>query len=196
MGCYAPPVSTAKGLHCDYDGYLAALADSHLKLEYCDGVIHAMACATPTHAELAATMIALLRPLLPAGCRLFSSDLQVRIEATDLSTFPDVSVVCGPFVPAARDGNAATNPTVLVEVTSRSTEDYDRGDKLSHYKQLPSLRAILLVSHREARVTLVERSAAGWDERDCRTGELVSLREPRLVFPVDELYRGVTLENA
>jgi Uma2 family endonuclease len=187
-------VSTAKRLHYDYADYLAALADSHIKLEYRDGVIYAMAGGTPTHAELAATMIALLRPLLPTSCRLFSSDLKVRVEATDLSTFPDVSVVCGPLLPAAGDANAATNPSLLVEVTSRSTEDYDRGDKLAHYKQLPALRAVLFVSHREARVTLVERSDTGWEERESRAGERVELHEPQLSFPVDDLYRGVALE--
>ena len=72
----------------------------------------------------------------------------MRIEATDLSTFPDVTVVCGERTVAGLDANAVTNPTLLVEVTSDSTEDYDRGEKLSHYKTLSSLRAVILISHR------------------------------------------------
>ena len=81
-------------------------------------------------------------------CSVYSSDLKVRIEATDFSTFPDAAVVCGNRELSSLDRNAVVNPTLLVEVTSPSTEDYDRGEKLSQYKQLPSLRAVLLVAHR------------------------------------------------
>lgn len=74
------------------------------------------------------------------------------------------------------DKNALVNPTLLLEVTSSSTEDYDRGDKLSHYKQLRSLQAVLFLSHRSRRVTIIERQGAGWDERDLRGGEAVPSR--------------------
>lgn len=71
-------------------------------------------------------MIAALHRALPRGCRLATSDLEVRVEASDFSTFPDVSVVCGEAVASAIDADAITNPTLLVEVTSKSTEDDDR----------------------------------------------------------------------
>jgi Uma2 family endonuclease len=81
-----------------------------------------------------------------------------------------------------------------VEVTSRSTEDYDRGDKLSHYKQIPSLKAVLFVSHRSRRVTVIERAPSGWDEREHRAGERVVLHAPDLAFAVDDLYAGIPLD--
>jgi Uma2 family endonuclease len=127
-------------------------------------------------------------------CRVSSSDLKVRIEATDLSTFPDVSVVCGDRALSAKDRNAVTNPTLLVEVTSRSTEDYDRGEKLSHYKQCPSLLAVLLVSHRRAEITLVVRAGAGFVERVVRSGESVVLEDPALSFSVDDVYARIALD--
>lgn len=174
------------------------LEQSTLKLEYCDGVIYAMAGGTVARAALAAAVIAHLRQHLAGTCTVFTSDLKVRIETTDLATFPDVSAVCGPVETSPRDAHALTNPTLLVEVTSRSTEDYDRGDKLSHYKQLPSLRAVLFVSHREARITLVERAAPGarWEEHDARAGESLLVASPALVVPVDAIYAGVTLDPA
>jgi Uma2 family endonuclease len=187
-------VSTAKRLHYTLDEYLRLLEGSPLKLEYHDGVIYAMAGATLAHAELATAAAALLRAALPPGCRVFSSDLKVRIEATDLSTFPDLSVACGPVEVSPRDPNALTTPSLLVEVTSRSTEDYDRGDKLSHYKQLPSLRAVLFVSHRERRITVVERGPGAWIEREHRGGEQVCLDAPALTFAVDALYDGIALD--
>jgi Uma2 family endonuclease len=189
-------MSTAKRLHYEYADYLRSLEMSALKLEYCDGVIYAMAGGTPAHAQLSAAVIVALHRVLPARCRLSTSDMKVRVEASDLSTFPDVSVVCGEPTVSAIDANAVTNPTVLVEVTSKSTEDYDRGDKLSHYKQIPALQAVLFVSHRTRGITLVERTAAGWDERELRAGEVVSLHTLQVGFSVDEVYEGITLDLA
>lgn len=187
-------MSTAKRLHYSYEDYLRSVEMSDVKLEFCDGVIYAMAGGTVAHAALGAAAVRILGQALLGTCTAYSSDLRVRIDASDLSTFPDATVICGTPAPAAIDANAVTNPTLVVEVTSRSTEDYDRGDKLSHYKQLPSLNAVLFVSHRSARVTLIERTKAGWVEREFRSGEHVAVAEPKLSFPVDELYAGITLD--
>lgn len=188
-------MSTARRLHYEYADYLVSLEVSELKLEYCDGEIYAMAGGTPVHAELSAAATRLLGQALLGRCRVFSSDLKVRIEATDLSTFPDVTIVCAEPQFAAIDRNAVTNPTLLVEVTSSSTEDYDRGEKFSHYKQLPSLQAVLYVSHRSQRLTLLRRVAKGWETLEFRSGERVELSQPALSLAVDEVYAGVTLER-
>ena len=125
--------------------------------------------------------------------RVRGYDPKVRIEATGLTTFPDVSVVCGDRETAEIDPNAVVNPTLLVEVTSPSTEDYDRGEKLSHYKQIESLQAVLLVSHRRKQVTVYQRSDDGWEQRDVRAGEIAVLSSPELSISVDELYAGIQL---
>jgi Uma2 family endonuclease len=189
-------MSTARRLHYDYSEYLRSLEMSELKLEYCDGVIYAMAGGTPAHAELSGAIIGVLHRVLPKTCRPSTSDMKVRVDASDLSTFPDASVVCGERVSSSLDANAIVNPTLLVEVTSKSTEDYDRGDKLSHYKQIPSLKAVLFISHRTRRITLVQRSPTGWDEREFRGGEVVTLVAPPISFPVDEIYERVVLDPA
>ncbi|MEM9695381.1 MAG: Uma2 family endonuclease, partial [Myxococcota bacterium] len=141
-------MTTARRLHYSYAEYLSALDVSPLKLEFCDGTIYAMAGGTKAHPELAARLVRLLGNALEDRCHVYSSDLKVRVETADLSTFVDTTVVCGEPQSAAVDKDAITNPTVLVEVTSRSTEDYDRGEKLDHYKQIPALQAVLFVSHR------------------------------------------------
>lgn len=186
-------VTSARRLHHSYEDYLSLLEASGVKLEYCDGEIYAMARGTLVHADLAASITRLLGNALLKRCRVFSSDMKVRVEATDLSTFPDVSVVCGDRCVAAIDRNAVTNPSILVEVTSNSTEDYDRGEKLSHYKQLPSLRALIFVSHRRPQVTLVQRDGDGWTQLEFRAGDSVRLGDPACEFGVDELYDGVEL---
>lgn len=120
--------------------------------------------------------------------------MKVRIDASDLSTFPDVCVICGEPIMSSIDANALSNPTMLVEVTSKGTEDYDRGDKLSHYKQLPLLRVVLFVSHRTRSITRVQRAAGGWEEQEFRAGELVSVESPQLSFTVDEVGDGIVLD--
>lgn len=190
-------MTTARRLHYDYAEYLASLETSLLKLEYCRGVIYAMAGGTPAHAQLAAATIVALAGALPAGCRVATSDLKVRVEALDLSAFPDASVICGEARSSAIDANAVVNPSLLVEVTSRSTEDYDRGEKLESYRQLESLRTVLIVSHRERRITVVERAdGARWTEREMRDGEVVTLDAFDASFPVSAVYDGITLDPA
>jgi Uma2 family endonuclease len=188
-------VTTARRVHYSYEEYLRTLEMSDVKLEYLDGEIYAMAGGTPARARLAAVATRVLDAALSGRCAVYSSDLKVHVEATGLSTFPDVTVVCGELRTAPVDANAAVNPSLLVEVTSKSTEDYDRGEKLSHYKQLGSLRAVLFVSHRRRQVTLIERDGATFNQREFRAGEDIVVSEPALRFPVDELYAGVELDD-
>jgi len=192
---YTARVTTARHLHHSYAQYLELLERSGIKLEFCGGEIYAMAGSTPAHADLVASMIRLLGNALIDVCRVSASDLKVRVEATGLSTFPDVTVVCGPREVAAVDTNAVTNPTLLVEVTSDSTQQYDRGEKLNHYKQCQSLRAVVFVSHQLLQVSLVERQGGGWTQREFRAGDTVHIAQPSVEFTVDELYAGVSLSS-
>jgi len=182
-------MATARHLHHTYADYLAVEKDSPVRHEYLDGEIFAMAGGTPEHAALAAQLAALLQTRLPPGCRAFSSDLKVRIDATGLTTYPDLSVVCGPVDRAASDPNAITNPALLVEVTSPSSAEYDRGEKLQHYQRIPSLQAVLLVSHEAHQITLFERAEGGWKRREFGSGERLEIGSPSVGFRIEEVYR-------
>ena len=188
-------MTTARRVHYTYEEYLSALEMSDVKLEYCDGEIYAMAGGTPLHAELIASVLGLLRNTFHGRSKLYASELKVRIEATDLATFPDATVVCGDVQLSTIDRLAIANPTLVVEVTSKSTEDYDRSEKLNHYKQLPSLKSILIVSHRRAQITVFARSGSTWEQREYRAGERVVLADPEVALAVDELYAGITLDD-
>lgn len=181
-------VTTARRrYHHTYADYRRLERESPLKLEYWGGEISARPGGTPEHGALAMRLVRLISAGLPPTCTVFSSDVKVRVAASDLATYPDVSIVCGATTPASDDPNAITNPRFLVEVTSASTEDYDRGDKLSQYKQLPSLEAVFLVSHRSKRVTVVSRAGQRWEEREVRAGERVEVSDA-IAFDVDALY--------
>ena len=84
-----------------------------------------------------------------------------------------------------------TNPILLVEVTSPSTEEYHRGEKLSHYQQLPSLQTVLFVSHRAREVTVFAREGTEWRRRDFGTGARVELLAPAVAFGVDEVHEAL-----
>lgn len=96
-------MTTARRLHHSHADDLRALEHSDVKLEYCDGGIYAMAGGTPAHAALGAAVIGEPRAALQGRCSVYSADLKVRVEASDLSTFPDVSVVCGARQASALD---------------------------------------------------------------------------------------------
>jgi Uma2 family endonuclease len=175
--------------------YLSAAEISVVKLEYFDGEIFCMAGGTPEHAAIAAETIIRIGSKLKSGCQAFSSDARIHVESTGLSTYPDVSIVCGPQRRSTRDPLALINPTVLIEVTSPSTEDYDRGEKLSQYKQIASLQAVLIVSHSHRRITVISREAA-WETREYRPGESVTVPGIGVTLPVDEFYGSVTLKES
>jgi Uma2 family endonuclease len=169
---------------------------SNVRHEYLGGEIYAMAGGTPEHGTYAANVIALLAARLAGQrCRVQTSDVRIRVKATGLDTYPDVSVVCGYAERDLDDPNAVVNPTVLVEITSPSTEEYDRGEKLEHYKKIPSLREVLLVAHGERRVEVVRRLADGsWAPKSAGPGGSVTLVSLDAELSVDEIYRDALAE--
>lgn len=175
-----------------YAAYLEAEARSERKHEYLRGEVYAMAGGTPEHAALIAAVSTELSVALRGHpCRVYSSELRVRVEATDLSTYPDVVVVCGALETAGEDPNAATNPVLIVEVLSDSTEAYDRGDKFAHYRRLPNLREYLLVSQSKPLLESYRKSSEGvWMLAEAGSGERLTLAAVDGVqLDVDGLYR-------
>ena len=154
--------SPAHDVHYTFRQYLSLEKASNVKHEYLAGQIYAMAGGTPEHAALQGAVHGLLFPQVRAGrCRAHGSDLRVRVLATGLDTYADVAIVCGPRELDPEDKNAVTNPTLLVEVLSPSTQDYDCGEKFAHYKRIPSLRQYVLVSPDEHRVEVWTRDDEG-----------------------------------
>ena len=173
-----------------YAEYLAAEAVTEVRHEYLNGEVWAMAGGTPQHSALAAAVILELGTALRGKpCRLFTSDLRVRVLETDLSTYPDVSIVCGQLETAPADKEAITNPIVLVEVLSDSTEAYDRGAKAAHYRRIPSLREYVLVSQAEPRIEIQRRTEGGrWELLEARAGEAIELASIGARLDVSAVY--------
>lgn len=170
--------------------YLAMEAASAVKHEFIDGDVFAMAGGTVEHGALALAVGGELRSVLKGKpCRGFSSDVRVHVRSTGASFYPDVSVVCGSTETAAEDPNAITNPVLLVEVLSESTEAYDRGAKAAHSRRLESLEEYVLVSQTERRVEVQRRNERGiWELHFFGPGEHVELSSVGVRLSVDALY--------
>jgi Uma2 family endonuclease len=172
--------------------YLQIEEQGSVRHEFLDGVIYAMAGGSPEHSAIAVTVTSALTVQLSGQRRrVFNSDLRIRSLSTGLSTYADGAVICGQIEldPSDPKGHTLVNPTVLVEVLSPSTEDYDRGEKLSHYKRIDSLKEVLLIAHDERRVDLWRRIDAHWTQLTFRSGEVVELVSLACALPVDEIYR-------
>jgi Uma2 family endonuclease len=179
--------------HYTYEEYLAYESDSDLKHEFDAGEIFAMAGGSPRHSALASRISAALENARPSGCTAFQSDMRIRVLATGRATYPDVSMVCGPIELDAADGSGTTitNPTLLIEVLSPSTEEVDRGTKWRDYQRIPSLQEYVLVSQ-DARVEIYRRrSGESWEYLDVREGVVKLVSGPTLDLSV--LYESLPL---
>ena len=173
-----------------YEEYRAFDAAAETKHEYVNGEVYAMAGGTPEHARLQTRVSRLLGNALEGKpCEVYSSDLRVRITATGRSTYPDVTVVCGQLATASDDPHGVTNPRVLIEVLSESTEGDDRGSKWSHYQRIESLEEFVLVSQDQARVEVYRRSGEIWTYRSITSGS-VELESLGVAIALDELYES------
>lgn len=142
--------------------YLAYEREAATKSEYYAGEIFALAGASKKHSAIVPNLAYLLVGQLKGkSCEVFISDLRVKVSATGLYTYPDVVVVCG--APRFDDDQEDTllNPTVIIEVLSKSTEAYDRGEKFAQYRTLESLSDYLLIAQDIARIEHFARQADG-----------------------------------
>lgn len=184
-------MTTAPKPRVSYAEYAQREASSETKHEYFDGEVFAMAGGTIEHSLIAGNLIRELGNALgPRGCSVFTSDLRVKIEATALTTHPDVTVLCGPPL---REGTLLLNPTLIVEVLSKSTEGYDRGVKFEHYRTIDSLVTYLLVSEDTPRIEqFIRRTSTEWDYRVASGIESsVELPALKITLPLRQIFLGV-----
>jgi len=141
--------------------YLEAERRAETKSEYFAGQVFPMPGASLRHNQIVVNLVAGLHAALAGGeCQVLPSDMRLKIPATGMYTYPDVTVVCGE--PQLEDAHFDTllNPTLLIEVLSESTERYDRGRKAEHYRSIASLQEYLLVSQQEPRIERYRRHSA------------------------------------
>ncbi len=176
------------------DEYFAWEEQQEFKHEYIDGEVYAMSGGTTNHSEIASNFNFLLKAHLRGGnCRVLNSDARVSIQASNNYVYPDVSVTCD-----ERDRNNAqfiSNPCLIVEVLSSSTEGYDRGKKFEMYRRSSSLRDYVLVSTERVAIDLFRKDDRGeWKFISYAPGDMVDFESINLTFPIEQLFEGIVFE--
>ena len=177
------------------EDYLEAEQRSEIRHEYLYGTIHAMAGGSRRHNEIANSISSELRSHLKGGpCRTYISDVKVRVRAMggDLFYYPDVMVGCDP---TDRHDYYLERPSVLVEVTSPSTESTDRREKLLAYQSIASLDHYVIVSQEDRRIECFRRAANGWDRLILTSPEDgLDFAALGATLTLGEVYDGIDLE--
>ena len=133
--------------------YLALERRAQYKSEYFAGEIVALTGGSRWHNLIVTNVVRELSLQLKGGsCLTFPSDMRVKVRSTGLYTYPDVTVVCGKAEFEDEQIDTLLNPTVIVEVLSKSTEGYDRGEKFGHYRKLESLMEYVLIAQRRHQI--------------------------------------------
>ncbi len=164
--------------------------------EYFAGEMFAMAGGSPKHSRLKTNVLSELNVRLKQRpCAAYDSDLRICVKATGLYTYPDASVICGELECDDEHQDTVLNPTVVVEVLSKSTEAYDRGKKFDHYRRLESLQEYLLVSQDGPTLEHFRRNTDGTWTLTVVEGLDRSLDLPVLgiTLPLAEVYDKVDL---
>ena len=183
--------TAARILFTPFDEYLELESSSELKHEWINGLIYVMSRGTPEHGRLTAAIVRALPQT--AECRVYSSDTLLYIEQAQHSTYADASIVCGAILTrGAKDkngrslGEAITNPRVVVEVLSRSTEQRDRNERFALFQQIDSLEDYVLVSQDERRLEVRRRDGRNGTTETRRAGETIRIHGHDLA--VDAIY--------
>jgi Uma2 family endonuclease len=174
-----------------YADYLAAEQNSERRHEFLDGVIVAMAGGSDEHNAIAFRFAVLFGTRLPAGCRGYTPDQRFWIAATGRGRYCDGSIICGMPAHPAHDRQATTNPVIVLEVLSPSSEGDDHGDKRRDFQSLASLEAYVIAAQDSRSVRVYRRNARGdWRDDPDLYGAGESFELPGLTRPlaVDDAY--------
>lgn len=188
-------MSSAAKTKLTVDEYLAFERASESKHEYYDGDVFAMTGGTPAHSLIASNFIREAGNALKGRpCVVYTSDLRVKVNPSGLYTYPDVTIVCGEqlFDDELRD--TLINPTVIVEVLSKSTASYDRGPKSKHFRKVESLQALIFIEQESPAVEVYRRQPDGnWILSDAtELTESIAIEPIGISIPLAEIYRNVS----
>lgn len=167
------------------EDYLEMELSSPVKHEYVAGEIFAMTGTSDSHNIIAGNLYMLLREhLRGTPCRVFMSDLKLKVEAAEAYCYPDLMVTCE----TAPDSHFREQPKLVVEVLSDATAKYDREDKRRIYQSLDSLQEYLLVAQSCMDVRVYRRGENGWEMTIYTDGTIVPLHSLELEIAIERIY--------
>jgi Uma2 family endonuclease len=176
--------------------YLEMEQASQEKHEYYQGEVFAMSGPKVPHGIISGnTFLALGNQLKGKQCRPFNSEQRIHIEKNTLFTYPDIFVVCGEIETRNNDEWNILNPTVIVEILSPSTRDYDRGQKFKLYRDIPSLKEYILIDSEFINIEVFFLNDEGhWELREYKSiDDSFALKSIQVHLDLKEIYEGTKL---
>lgn len=175
--------------------YLELEKRSEEKFEFWDGHVWLMSGASPTHNQIVMNLsIDIGSKARENGCFVYPSDMRIKVPSYPPYRYPDLSALCGPPIFEDTSGiGVLTNPRLIVEVLSESTEAFDRGDKFSYYKSIISFEEYILVAQHRPHVTRFVKHGDGfWINFEFNgMNDVVELCSVPCSLPLSSIYRGV-----
>lgn len=177
--------------HWTIEEYLEMEENSVEKHEYYQGEVFAMAGPKVQHNIIARNLlVSLANKLKGSKCQPFSSDQRIFAGAIDFLTYPDISVVCGDIETRNDDEWNITNPSILIEVLSPSTKNYNRGDKFMLYRSIATLKEYILV---DSLSVLIEawfiNEKHNWELREYKSiDDILTLLTIQTEIPLKDIY--------
>ncbi|MEW6130359.1 MAG: Uma2 family endonuclease [Acidobacteriota bacterium] len=180
--------------------YLELDRTSEERFEFWNGEIFLMSGVSPNHARIEMSVaLSLSNCTSRRGCEVFPANIRLKVPSMPPYHYADLSALCGKAEFEEIGGiDALTNPALIVEVLSPSTEAYDRGDKFSHYKSIPSFTEYLLIAqHRPHISQFIRQSDDSWLQREFNDlADTVKLTWVECELPLKEVYQNVSFESA
>jgi Uma2 family endonuclease len=191
-------LQTTKQLYSTEEQYLALEETAESKSEYLDGEIIPMTGGSTNHNQIAGNLyIALSLALKKQNYRIFIGDVRLWVPKVRLYTYPDVMAILGEPEYHKNRTDTIINPQVIVEVLSKSTKNYDRGDKFTFYKTLPSFREYILIDQTKIKVEQYSKTEnkrwlyCEYDEEDTA----VVFNSFQVEVPLSDVYEQVNFEE-
>lgn len=169
------------------DDYLTVEERSEVRHEYFHGAIEAMVGGTARHNQITIAISTILREHLKGrDCTVFMSDMKVRVQ--DVFYYPDLMVICSPVDP---NSLFQSDPVLIVEVLSKSTEKKDRLEKLVAYQSISTVSEYVLVSQDKVAIDIYRRDKDNWQLESLGYGDTLQLSSINYNAPIENLYEDV-----
>ena len=190
-----PAVAYGKTILTEQE-YLQFEKESQQKHEYFEGEIFAMAGASDNHNEIFSNLfVELGLKLKGKSCKPYGSDLRIHIPENTLYTYPDISIICGGLSSTDDETANATKPTILIEILSESTQNYDRGAKFKLYRDIPTLKEYIMVDSESIAIECFRLNENNhWELEEYKTlDDTLNIPTLALQIPLKDIYEGTKL---
>lgn len=187
-------MSAALELRYSFEDYLEIESSGEKKYEFYDGELFEVENASINHNRVLANSFGKIAAFLEGNtCEPFAANLKVHVKRNSLTSFPDITIVCGPLETLKGYKDIVTNPAVIFEIIAASTGDYDHGTKFQLYRDLPSLKEYILIDSRKMLVEkFTKQDNSVWTMHEYKKPEdVLTIVSVGFQMPLSDIYHNI-----